>query len=191
VVRSTSLLIGRADIVRVEGLRVLRAERLILDSPRFAFSRAETENAIDSAIRLRLVSEQRLRTRVVAQHSRALNGGRQLLEAMVDTGGESRLERWFLGLVRRAGLPRPVLQKVFRAGSRTVARVDAIFPGGLVVEVAGHGTHATRRQRQSDAQRQTELTLRGLRWITFTYEDVRDRPAWVVARLVEALRMAV
>ncbi len=190
VVRSTSLSIGRADIVRVEGLRVLRAERLILDSPRFAFSQAETENAIDSAIRLRLVSEQRLRTRVVAQHSRALNGGRQLLEAMVDTGGESRLERWFLRLVRQAGLPRPMLQKVFRAGSRTVARVDAFFPGGLVVEVAGHGTHATRRQRQSDAQRQTELTLRGLRWITFTYEDVRDRPAWVVARLVEALRMA-
>jgi len=189
VVRSTSLPLSRGDVVRIDGLRVLRAERLILDSPRFCFTQAETENAIDSAIRLRLVSEQRLRTRVVAQHSRGLDGGRQLLDALVDTGGESRLEQWFLRLVRQAGLPRPMLQRVYRDGTRTIARVDALFPGGLVVEVAGHSTHSSRRHRQSDAQRQTELTLRGLRWITFTYTDVRDRPEWVIARLTEALRM--
>ena len=190
IVRSTSFALTRGDIVHVDGLRVLRAERLILESPRFGFTQAETENAIDSAIRLRLVSEQRLRTTVVAQHTRGVNGGRQLLDALVDTGGESRLERWFLRLVRQAGLPRPMLQKIFRDGTRTVARVDAYFPGGLVVEVAGHGTHSSRRQIQSDTQRHTELTLRGERFITFTYTDVRDRPAWVVARLVEALRMA-
>ncbi len=189
VVRSTSAVLNRGDTVRIDGLRVLRAERLILESPRFGFTRAETENAIDSAIRLRLVGEQRLRTSVLAHHTPGLNGGRQLLDALVDTGGESRLERWFLRLVRQAGLPRPMLQKTFRDGTRTIARVDAFFPGGLVVEVAGHGTHSSRRQLQIDAQRQTELTLRGLRWITFTYADVRDRPAWVVARLVEALRM--
>jgi len=56
------------------------------------------------------------------------------------------------------------------------------------VELAGHGTHSIRLQRQRDAQRHTELTLRGLRVLTFTYEDVRDRPAWVIARLREALR---
>ena len=190
VVRSTSLALNRGDMVHIDGLRVLRAERLILESPRFGFTQAETENAIDSAIRLRLVSEQRLRTTVVAQHTRGLNGGRQLLDALVDTGGESRLERWFLRLVRQAALPRPMLQKIFREGTRTIARVDAYFPGGLVVEVAGHGTHSSRRQIQSDTQRQTELTLRGVRFITFTYMDVRDRPAWVVARLVEALQMA-
>ncbi len=190
VVRSTSVGLSRGDMVRIDGLRVLRAERLILESPRFGFTQAETENAIDSAIRLRVVSEQRLRTSVVARHTSGLNGGRQLLDVLVDTGGESRLERWFLRLVRKAGLPRPMLQKIFRDGTRTIARVDAFFPGGLVVEVAGHGTHSSRRQIQSDAQRQTELTLRGLRWITFTYTDVRDRPAWVVARLLEALRLA-
>ncbi len=190
LVRSTSMTLNRGDSVRIDGLRVLRAERLILESPRFNFTQSETENAIDSAIRLRLVSEQRLRTRVLAHHTRGLNGGRQLLDALVDTGGESRLERWFLRLVRQAGLPRPMLQKIYRDGTRTIARVDALFPGGLVVEVAGHGTHSSRRHRQSDAQRQTELTLRGVRWITFTYMDVRDRPEWVVARLMEALQMA-
>ncbi len=101
LVRSTSITLNRGDSVRIDGLRVLRAERLILESPRFNFTQSETENAIDSAIRLRLVSEQRLRTRVLAQHTRGRNGG-----------------------------------------------------------------------------------------ITFTYTDVRDRPEWVVARLMEALRMA-
>jgi very-short-patch-repair endonuclease len=177
----------RADSVTVDGLRVLRAERLILTAPLFGFDRQEIENAVDSAIRRRLVSEQRLRTRVLAEHTRGVNGSRVLLDAMVDSGGESRLERMFLAIVRRAGLARPTTQRVVRDGSRTLARVDFEFPGGLVVEVAGHGTHATRRQRQVDAQRLTELTLRGFRVLTFTYEDVRDRPDWVLARLTQGL----
>jgi hypothetical protein len=40
-----------------------------------------------------------------------------LLEAMIDSGGESRLERWFLRLVRQAGIERPTLQKTFRDGT--------------------------------------------------------------------------
>lgn len=168
----------------------MTAERLIVESALFGFSVVETENAIDSAIRMRLVAEERLRDRVIREHSTAVNGSRRLLDALVDAGGESRLERWLLRIVREAGLPRPMLQKTYRDGTRVVARVDAYFPGGLVVEVAGHGTHATRRQRQIDAQRHTELTLRGLRVLTFTYEDVRDRPGWVIARLREALAVA-
>ena len=97
----------------VNGIRCLKAERLILDSPLFGFTVAETENAIDSSIRLKLVSEQRLRTHVISRHRRGINNGRMLLDALVDTGGESRLERWFLRLVRRAGLPRPQLQSVW------------------------------------------------------------------------------
>ena len=188
LVCSTGRPLTRANIVTVQGLRCLTAERLILESPLFNFSQAETENAIDSAIRLRLVAEQRLRTRVMREYCSGINGSRQLLDALVDTGGESRLERWFLQLVRQAGMSRPVLRKSFHDGTRTVARVDA-FPG-LVVELAGHGTYASRRQRQTDAQRHTELTLRGLRVLTFTYEDIRDRPSWVIARLREALGLA-
>ena len=188
-VASTALPLTLADSIVIDGIRCLKAERLILDSPLFGFDRAETENAIDSAIRLRLVSEQRLRTKVISRHRGAINGGRILLDALVDAGGESRLERWFLTLVRTAGLPRPQLQRTWRHGSRTIARVDAFFPGGLVVEVAGHGTHSNRRDVQRDQQRRTELTLRGLRVITFTYDDIRDRPDWVIARLREAIAL--
>ncbi len=145
IVRSTRRPIGPADVCRIDGLPVLRAERLILEAPVFHFDRSEVENAIDSAIRLRLVSEQRLRTRVVQQHHQGINHGRVLLDALVDSGGESRLERWFLRVIREAGLPRPTLQRTFRDSGRCVARVDAYFPGDLVVELAGHGTHSSRR----------------------------------------------
>jgi hypothetical protein len=190
LVCSVRLPLTMADILNVQGFRCLTAERLILESPVFGFSQAETENAIDSAIRVRSVAEQRLRTRAIRDHRAGVNGSRMLIDALVDSGGESRLERWFLGLVRKAGIPRPMLQKIYRDEARTIARVDAYFPGGLVVEVAGHGTHGSRRQRQVDEQRRTELTLRGLRVVTFTYEDVRDRPDWVIGRLREALAMA-
>jgi very-short-patch-repair endonuclease len=189
-VRSTAMPIPRTDVQIIEGLRVVRAERLVIDSPLFDFSRRETENAIDSAIRLRLVAEQRLRTRALREHRSGINGSRTVLDALVDTGGESRLERWFLRLVRESGLPRPVTQHVHRADRTTFARVDFQFPGGLVVEVAGHGTHATRRQRQRDAERHTELTVRGHRVLTFTYEDVRDRGWWVVRQIRRAFGLA-
>jgi very-short-patch-repair endonuclease len=90
--------------------------------------------------------------------------------------------------VRLADLPRPELQRRYTDGARHIARVDAYFAPGLVVEVAGHGTHSSRRQQQIDAQRHTELVLRGERVLLFTYIDIRDRPDWVVARLKEALR---
>jgi len=189
-VRSTRTPVGPGDVQRVGALCVVRAERLIIDSPIFHFTQRETENAIDSAIRLRLVSEQRLRTRVIAEHSRGLNGSRRLLDALIDTGGESRLERWFLAQMRREGLPRPMVQKVYRADGGTIARVDFEFPGGLVVEVAGHGTHSSRRQRQRDAERITLLTLQGKSVLTFTYDDVRDRPDWVVQKVRAALSRA-
>lgn len=180
---TTELPLGRGDTVIVHGVRCLTAERLILDAPLFEFSRREVENAIDSALRLRLVSEQRLRTKVVDRHRHGINYGRSLLDALVDTGGHSRLERWTLAIIRRAGLPRPMLQKVYRDGTRIVARVDFQL-GDLVVEVCGHGTHSSRQQLQADEQRRTELTRRGLRVVVFRYEDVRDRPGWVADQLL-------
>ncbi len=187
---STALSLDRGATAIAGGFRCLTAERLILDAPRFDFDAAEVENAIDSAIRLRLVSEQRLRTHVIGRHNRGINGGRVLLDALVDTGGESRLERWLLRIVREASLPRPTLQKTYRDGGRIIARVDMLFGDDLVVEVSGHGTHSNRRQLQGDDQRRTELVRRGLRVVTFRYEDVRDRPVWVIDQLRALIRIS-
>lgn len=119
LVVSTRRPLVRTDICRVEGLRCLTAEGLILESPLFDFSADETENAIDSAIRLRLTTERRLCERVEAELCVSVNGSRAVVDALVDAGGESKLERAFLRLLRSAGLPRPRLQVVFRQERRS------------------------------------------------------------------------
>jgi hypothetical protein len=189
VVHTTSRALGPRDTVTIQGIRCLSAERLIVESPLFGFTVAETENAIDSAVRSRRVSEDRLRAAVI-ESLRPGVAGEQLREALVDAGGESRLERWFLAIVRRGGLARPEMRVVVRAERGWAARLDALFPGGLVIELEGHATHSLRRQRQHDEERRTKLVLAGYRVITFTYNDVRDRPDWVLARLREAVALA-
>ncbi|HEY7625946.1 MAG TPA: hypothetical protein VH761_02720 [Ilumatobacteraceae bacterium] len=182
-VRTCSRPLQAGDIVTVDGIRCLSAERLILDSLLFRFTPSEIHNAIDSAIRMRLVSERRLRKRILDELPTNSPHRRRLVGALIDLGGESKLERRFLALIRQAGLPRPHLQRIYRAGARTIARVDAEFEGDVIVELDGHGTHASRAQRQRDAQRRTELTLLGKRLITFTYDDVYGRPDWALDQL--------
>ncbi len=182
----TSRAIPAGDRRYIDGIPVLGAERLILESPLFGFTNIETENSIDSAIRLRLTTHARLVMRLERDVPTGVRGRSILCAALIDAGGESRLERLFLRMVRTAGLPRPTLQRTYRNGGRVVARVDAAFPGGLIVELNGHGTHSSRRQRQRDAQRHTELTLRGNRVLTFTYEDQVERPDWMMQQLRSA-----
>lgn len=125
------------------------------------------------------------------RHRRGINGGRVLLDALVDTGGESRLERMFLRLVRLGKLDQPTMQRTYRSGSTVIARVDFEFSGGLIVGVNGFGFHSTRQQLQRDAARQSELVLLGKRALTFTYDDVRHRPDWVLERVARGMSMGL
>ena len=184
-VHVTTRPVPATDMTRIDGLPCLRPERLILDARLFCFTRSELERAIDDAVRRRLVSVERLRRRS-ADHPFRL-----LAAALGDAGVESQLERRFLVLVRRSGLPPPVPQVVHRDDERrVVARVDFLFPPDLVVELAGHRAHSSREHQQRDEERRTDLTVAGRRVITFTWNDVDGRPGWVVDRLTKALRPA-
>lgn len=188
VTRTTERHFVNADRIIIKGVPCLDAERLIVEAPRHGFSVGEIENAIDSAVRLRRVDERRLRARVL-ESVRPGSGGAAVREALIDTGGESRLERWFLAIVRTGRLPRPRMRVIVKARGECSARLDASFPRGLVVELEGHATHSSRRQRQHDEERRTALTLQGYRVLVFTYNDVRDRPEWVLVQLRAALAL--
>ena len=168
----------------MDGFACTSASRTIVDMMG-AVTERELEDAVDSALRLGWTSETFLRRRFGELRHRGLRGASVLDRVLDGTGGHSRLERTFLELVGRAGLPRPTCQRVVRAHGRFVARTDFTFEVTplLICEVAGHGTHATRRQRQRDEQRRTELQLLGATVVTFTYEDVTERPSWVLGVL--------
>jgi len=187
----SSGLIGKRDIVTVDGFRVTSATRTILDLANIQADPDRLRAAIDSAVRLQLSAPEAIRRRLDDVRGRGRTGVRVLDELLLDAGGHTMLERDFLRLVREAGIPRPATQVVFREGKRTMARVDFLFPEwNLVVEVSGRLGHSTPTERARDAQRRNELQDLGLRVYEFTWEHVTRRPTWVQAQMRLHLRAA-
>lgn len=94
------------------------------------------------------------------------------------------LERRFLGLVRRSGLPHPRPQVVERRGSTHIARVDFSWDDRrVVVEVSGRKGHSSPAERARDAHRRNELQDLGWRVYEFTWEQVTRRSEWVIGTL--------
>jgi hypothetical protein len=171
------------DRVRVGELPATSASRTIIDLAATA-SVAELERAIDSAVRDGLTSPAFLGRRLRDLRSKGRRGVVLLDELLVDSGGHSDLERRFLALVRLAGLPRPICQRVFARDGTTLARVDFSFePRPLIVEVSGRRGHSSDAERAHDAHRRNELQHLGFVVLEFTDEEVRRHPAAVVAAL--------
>jgi len=181
-VRSSSSL-RRNDTVTVRGLRVTSATRTIVDLV-WEVDRDDLAAAIDSAVRMRISAPAAIERRI-----RELRGPRKHAAYLVGSvlrhsGGESMLERRFRELIDEHDLPEPEPQVVFRAGRRTIARVDFYWPDHqLVVEVSGELGHASARERAADARRRNELQELGLDVFEFTFEQVMDEPASVVRLL--------
>lgn len=178
----------RHDLVRVDGLPVTSGERTVLDLARDGSPVRQLETAVDSAIRLRLTTLDRLIDRVTATTGTARWGYGSLDEVLLTAGGHSFLERAFLRLLRAAQLPLPTPQVVHRRDGRHVARVDFLFPGhDVVVEVSGGRGHSSPSERAKDARRRNELQQLGRLVLEFTYEDVTRHPDDVIGTLVRSL----
>ena len=171
-----------ADLMTNDGLRITSATRTIID---LAGSLATTdllEKAIDSAIRLRLTTIPRL-TRRMTELAPGRPGIALLRGILLDSGGESFLERRFLRLIREARLPRPTCQVVYSTSGR-VMRVDFEFqPTDVVVEVSGRFGHTSDSDRQKDARRRNALQQLGKTVLEFTTVDVLSAPDYVLATL--------
>ncbi|MBN1091931.1 DUF559 domain-containing protein [Blastococcus sp. TML/M2B] len=92
--------------------------------------------------------------------------------------------RWLLHV---AGLPRPVLQHVVRAGGRFLGMVDLAWPEHRVLVEFDGDVHRERRVFVEDLRRQNGLVLAGWTVLRFTSADVRGRPEQVVAAIRAAL----
>ncbi len=172
----------RGKVFRHDGVRVCDATRAIIDA-----ARTETatflEVAIDGAIRSRRTAVPRLAAQMKALSGRGRNGIVTLRELLLDSGGESYLERRFLRLMRERGLPRPEPQVVMRPHGQRVIRVDFRFPGtSVIVEVSGKHGHASDPDRTRDAARRNELQRHSV-VLEFTTAHVIDDPDYVEATL--------
>ena len=139
------------------------------------------EAAINEADKRDLTDPERIR--------RALEGAeyrrpgvaklRSVLDRRTFTLSDSELERWFLPIARRAGLPQP-LSKAAVDGYE----VDFYWPGlELVVETDGLRYHRTPAQQARDRERDQAHTAAGRTPLRFTHWQVRYEPQHVESLL--------
>jgi very-short-patch-repair endonuclease len=173
-----------SELLRKDGVRLTNALRSIIDLAGTEPSAKALENVIDEAVRKKLLSLDRLAERVGELGGRGRSGSVMLRSLLLDSGGDSHLERRFLELVRRAHLPRPTCQVIHREGTKTIARVDFLFAGtNVVVEVTGRLGHVSDAERRRDAHRRNALQLAGRVVLEFTTADVLDAKDYVTTTL--------
>jgi hypothetical protein len=175
-----------------DGIAVTTPARTLIDLAAVAERRA-LEAALDAALRDGVVREPFLRWRILEVAGRGVAGSTMLAEILgPDRLGRDQVDSWLearaLELFDRHGLPAPECQRRVRPDDGRVLRIDFSFLGGaILVEVNGHATHSTRRQRQRDHERANRLGLAGIVVLQFTFEDVAERPAHVAAMVRAAV----
>jgi very-short-patch-repair endonuclease len=167
------------DVMTPEGLRVTSPTRTLIDLALNATG-DELEDAIRRADKDDLVSPELLRSRLARYEGEpGVAAMRKLLDRSTYTVTDSALERLFLPIARRAGLPRPLTQQWLNG-----FRVDFYWPDlGLVVETDGLRYHRTAQQQTVDRRRDQAHVASGLTVLRFSRAQVRFEPRAVEATL--------
>lgn len=181
-----------AEVTHLDRMCVTTLPRTLMDLAAIE-PRERVEDALDDALRRRLVSVAKLRWFLETHAGRGRKGTatlRALLEerparALVD----SPLERRVWDLLVRRGAPLPVRQYDVYDGSRLIARLDFAYPDERVaVEADGYTWHSGRRAWSRDLARRNALTARGWSVLHVTHDEVTRRPEEVAQRLCDLLR---
>jgi very-short-patch-repair endonuclease len=172
------------DVTHRHDIPVTSVVRTLLDlAQRLAPNQLEA--AVNEADKLDLIDPDRL------QRALAERGGkpgvaalRALLDRHTLTLTDSELERRFLSIARRAGLPPPLTQREVNG-----FRVDFYWPElGLVVETDGLRYHRTPAQQARDRRRDQAHAAAGLTALRFTHQQIARETDHVEATLVAVVR---
>ena len=180
-VRRTRLTIADRDVR--QGIPVTSPARTLLDLAHTR-SRDRLEAAINEADKRDLIDPEQLR--VAAGTFSGLPGAPQLRETLdrhTFVLTDSALERRFLPIARRAGLPSPDRRRV------NGFRVDFFWDEvGLVVETDGLRYHRTPAQQARDLRRDQTHSAAGLVPLRFSHGQVIYEAAWIETTLRQTLR---
>lgn len=184
IVSHRPVTLDAADLTRRHNIPVTVPIRTLIDIAGRLPAR-KLEAVVNRADKLDLVDPERLLEEV---NGRGPFPGATTLRALLDRATfrctDSELERMFLRLVRKAGLPVPDTQ--VRLNGYTV---DFYWPGfRLLVETDGLRYHHTATTQARDAQRDRAHALAGVTTMRFTHAEVHYGPDAVAATLAEAFR---
>jgi hypothetical protein len=164
--------LDRRDVIVVRAIRVTSVPRTLVDLAAVLGLHALARACHEAGVRYRTTPRQ-----VDAVLRRRPNSpGRKNLTGVMRGDVNvtlSQLERAFLQLLREAGLPLPVTNRV--AGGR---RVDCRWPElGVTVELDSYRFHNSRYAWEQDRARERAAHARGDAYRRYTWADVVEHPA--------------
>jgi hypothetical protein len=179
------------DVDTLRGIPVTNVSRTLLDLAGVV-PEESVEIALDDALVRRLTSIARLRWRIDELCKKGRPGCR-ILRSLLEVRGpgmavpESVLETKFRRLLRKAGLPSPVLQHPYGGPGRAQGWLDFSYPDKrIVMELDGRRWHFSRITAKRDVRKANSLNIRGWTVLRFTWEDVVNEGPWVVQQVREA-----
>jgi very-short-patch-repair endonuclease len=163
------------DCTERDGIPVTSVVRTLVDRAA-VLDRKGIEREVNEADKLGLTTPPKLR-RALGDYrgQRGVGRLRFVLDRRTFRLTDSELERLFLPLVRKLGLPLPLTRQRVNG-----FKVDFFWPAhGLVVETDGLTYHRTPAQQAQDLIREQVHMAAGLTPLRFTHEQVRYEPGHV------------
>jgi very-short-patch-repair endonuclease len=164
-------------LVRRHGIPVTSLVCTFIDLAASPRDDDELEAAISAADIKGLIDPEQLRR--MLEREAARKGLARLRDRHTFRVTRSKLEREFLEIVKRLGLPLPLTRVIVNG-----YEVDFYWPDiGLVVETNGLTYHRTAAQQTIDTQRRLAHAKAGLTPLEFTHYQVVHQPEYVVSHL--------
>jgi hypothetical protein len=188
--RRTGIEAHRREALRPEELAI--RDRIPVTSPACTlidiaarFGHNTLEATVNEADKLDLIDPEALRNELDRVGPRRGVGAlRELLDRRTFTLTASELERRFLPIPRRVGLPPPLTGEWVNG-----FKVDFYWPDlGLVIETDGLRYHRTAAQQARDRLRDQTHLAAGLTPLRFTHAQIRFEPRYVEATLAKVVR---
>lgn len=187
-----SYLLEAADRTIVDGIPCTSVARTLLDiaatEPAWVLHKAMNQAVIDRELDISEVQELlgRVGRHQGAGRLRAAIGNKEIGSDRT----KSALERRFLSLLRKAGLPYPAINEWMPIDGEEMQCDFVWHAQRVVVEVDGWKTHRTQEAYENDRRRDRLLRLAGWTVLRFTWADVVERPAEAIADLRKVLAQA-
>lgn len=174
-----------ADIGTRRGIPVTSPARTVLDNA----PAPDLEELVAGALAKGRVTKRQIEQAIERCPTR--RGVRRLHGILHQPGGPRRTRSWgerrLLALVRQAGLPVPMTNRLLNG-----YQVDAVWPDHrLVVEIDGYDFHGGRRAFRTDRKRDAAHVAAGYRVIRFTADQLEHEPLIVIGQLSAALALAL
>lgn len=173
------------EATSIGGIPVSTIERTLLDIAAVLLPLAATK-AFESAFRKRLTTVDRMFAFLKEQGGRGVKGTRMARRILTnrrdDTSTDSGAETEALYLMRRAGLPEPILQHRVTTLDGETIRLD--FYWALLrkaIEIDGLDAHDSADKLDNDLQRQNKLMDLGIELRRFSARRIRQQPEEFIA----------